>query len=598
MFRAAYEFLERTVFNSITRKIAGNVIFLFLLQLAAAIAFWLGRAEILAAVSGAGLEPAAAAAVTRALGRTTATTAVLLAVSAVASAFVLLFLRHLVLRPIRLVCEVFRESSGGERDLSHALPTVSFDEIRTMCESYNAFAEKLREAIGGVRTMSVKIAVESARVRQRVEDTTSAAVEQGEISEAVFRASEETSGAIEDIAENAQAISESTQKNLDTARSTFTGLEQVSGNISRINALLEKFASTVTGLQGNFENVRKVVGLIEDVSEQTSLLALNAAIESARAGEHGRGFAVVADEVRKLAERVQKATREISGEIGQMTDLVGETAKESAEIQGSAQEAHQVVGDAARQFEGMVRDFEAASDQLQRIAGAIEQVSVTNREVHDRVRSLQDLSTQVKSRMEESSEYSSSLNTATEEMQQVLSSFRIGRGSLEALVTLTRKYRRRTQEGLEALTRSGVRLFDGAYAPVPGTNPPKFETPFTEPMRARFQALFDEARGEIPGAVYAVATDAKGYVAVHHSDLSEPPNGDPEHDLARSRHMRFYTATATEKRRATHTSSLLLQTYLRDTGEVLHDLSLPLHVDGRHWGAFIVGFDPERLPED
>jgi len=340
------------------------------------------------------------------------------------------------------------------------------------------------------------------------------------------------------------------------------------------------------------------VGLIEDVSEQTNLLALNAAIESARAGEHGRGFAVVADEVRKLAERVQKATREISGEIGQVTGLVEETARESSEIQGSAQEAHQVVGEAARQFEGMVRDFEAANGQLQRIASAIEQVSVTNRDVHDRVRTLQDLSTQVKEQMEESRQYSYSLSTATEEMQQGLSRFRIGRGHLEALLTLAQEYHGKTRDGLEALASRGVNLFDGTYVPVPGTNPPKFKTASSEPLRAAFQALFDEARRKIPGAVYALATDAKGYVAVHHADLSEPPNGDPQHDLVKSRHMRFYTASTTEKKRATHTSPLLLQTYLRDTGEVLNDLSIPLYVRGKHWGAFIVGFDPARLLDD
>ena len=48
-----------------------------------------------------------------------------------------------------------------------------------------------------------------------------------------------------------------------------------------------------------------------------------------------------------------------------------------------------------------------------------------------------------------------------------------------------------------------------------------------------------------------------------------------------------------EKRRSTHTAPMLLQTYIRDTGEILNDLSMPIMVDGRHWGAIIIGLNPE-----
>jgi len=34
---------------------------------------------------------------------------------------------------------------------------------------------------------------------------------------------------------------------------------------------------------------------------------------------------------------------------------------------------------------------------------------------------------------------------------------------------------------------------------------------------------------------------------------------------------------------------------MRDTGEILNDLSMPIFVDGKHWGAFIMGFDPKKM---
>jgi len=38
-----------------------------------------------------------------------------------------------------------------------------------------------------------------------------------------------------------------------------------------------------------------------------------------------------------------------------------------------------------------------------------------------------------------------------------------------------------------------------------------------------------------------------------------------------------------------------MQTYMRDTGELVVDLGMPIYVDGRHWGALRVGLRPLAL---
>lgn len=70
--------------------------------------------------------------------------------------------------------------------------------------------------------------------------------------------------------------------------------------------------------------------------------------------------------------------------------------------------------------------------------------------------------------------------------------------------------------------------------------------------------------------------------------------GTREQDIAWSRDKRIFDDT-TGSRGAKNTSPLLLQTYVRDTGEILNDLSLPIFVNHRHWGALRVGFDPRML---
>jgi methyl-accepting chemotaxis protein len=65
--------------------------------------------------------------------------------------------------------------------------------------------------------------------------------------------------------------------------------------------------------------------------------------------------------------------------------------------------------------------------------------------------------------------------------------------------------------------------------------------------------------------------------------------GNYDHDLVNNRTKRIFS-DRTGKRCGESTKPFLLQTYKRDTGEVMHDLSVPIYVAGKHWGGFRIGY--------
>jgi methyl-accepting chemotaxis protein len=291
---------------------------------------------------------------------------------------------------------------------------------------------------------------------------------------------------------------------------------------------------------------------------------------------------------------VGEAADEISQNLGAMLKDVEQTSFGIREITQDFKGTSAILGRASEHFVRMVREFEENTTQLSEATRTVEGISVTSEEIHRQAKDILDLSTAADRRLQEANQYSMDMNRATETLLEQVSRFRTGRGELESVIERVAHWRDTIQARLQELADRGVAVFDREYRPVPQTDPQKFLTSYSEVFARELQHLFDEARREL-GSTYSVALDVNGYLAIHHSGVSEPMTGDPKVDLARSRHQRIFFSVETEKRRARNTEVFLLQTYMRDTGEILNDLSLPIQVQGRHWGAMVNGFTPERF---
>jgi HAMP domain-containing protein len=117
---------------------------------------------------------------------------------------------------------------------------------------------------------------------------------------------------------------------------------------------------------------------------------------------------------------------------------------------------------------------------------------------------------------------------------------------------------------------------------------PRFHTRYdfyTDRTAVDFQNRIVES---FPDLIYAVGTDVNGYLPTHNIAYAAPMTGDRAKDLSGNRNKRKFT-TPMHKAAAANLDPLLVQPYTSDAGERSWDVSSPIYVKGRHYGAFRVG---------
>ncbi|MGX1411044.1 hypothetical protein AB7M43_001136 [Bradyrhizobium elkanii] len=138
-----------------------------------------------------------------------------------------------------------------------------------------------------------------------------------------------------------------------------------------------------------------------------------------------------------------------------------------------------------------------------------------------------------------------------------------------------------------------AQLMDENYREIAGTNPKQYLTDYVAFTDRVLPAIQDPIQKSDPRIVFCVAWARSGYLPTHNPNYRQPQGPDPVWNNANCRNRRLFNDRAVSKV-AANTKPFLLQTYRRDMGGgnfvLMKDLSSPIVVNGRHWGAFRMGF--------
>jgi len=590
--RTLYVWLEKRFFYNLTLKLSGNIGLLLVLQLILLGTLYLninGLRELLVGNSIPPPEQIAGIA-----DRTLWQAALIIGISAIAMIGSLLFLIYLIVHPVRKLNQQLSAMNTGDMNLTGKLSAETHDELRILAENYNNFVSRLKDTVLTLRRMGINTAVGSATVVSQAKEASSKACEQGELSRLVFGNSQVATQTLNTISDNTQQIASSTSDNLDSARQAMTELQSVNQNMETMLTQIHQHDLSIREMGDKSRDIRKIISTIQGISFQTGLLSLNAAVEAARAGQAGKGFSVVASEVKKLAEQANQASEQIAGQITDMLTSIDRALHESKTINEAAGHTMSASRTAYDSYEGMIRDFEENHNLLTHITASVEEISAANMQTHEQVENINDLSMIVAEKTDSSEEVATVLQKTSEELQELVSRFITGEGPFEQVLSAGRQFRDQVTEQITTFAKSGTNVFDTSYQQVPGTQPTKYRTSYDQVFAQRLQPLCDQTLQQVTSGIFAICVDTNGYAPTHNSRYTRPLSGDPELDTLNSRDKRLFN-DKTGLRSARNSESFLLQTYMRDTGEILCDLSLPIHLNGRHWGGVRIGFDPKVL---
>lgn len=236
-----------------------------------------------------------------------------------------------IMKNISGTTTVLNKSSQSLLNVSDQL-TVNSGNVNTRAE---AVTKTISEMTGSVEITAKELSKVSStmsnvntsvgEISKTTKNLASASSQTSHVVSQVTGIVEQISGSISSASGSAREVSNSVGSVATAVKEISLSLTEISRNCERsihitsdagqnakdTNAIIEK-------LNHSSKQIGKIIGVINDIADQTNMLALNAAIEAAGAGEAGKGFAVVANEVKELAKQTAEATEEIGDQIDAM----------------------------------------------------------------------------------------------------------------------------------------------------------------------------------------------------------------------------------------------------------------------------------------
>ncbi len=363
--------------------------------------------------------------------------------------------------------------SASVEDTSSSIEEMGAS-IRSVAENAEVLSASADESSSSVFEMSATIGEVAENVgilSSSVEETTSAISQMAianrqvaENAEVLSNITDETASSmmemdssIKEVEFSVNETSKLSEKVGDDARMGVQAVDSTIKGIDRIKVAVQEAAMVINSLGGRTAEIGKILGVIEEVAEETNLLALNAAILAAQAGEHGRGFAVVADEIRDLAERTAASTKEIAVLIQAVQEESNKAVGAMAAGAQSVEEGVQLSRRAGGALEKILESIKRSNEMVAGIAKATVDQTKSSKHITEAVEKIAEMAQETTGATQEQAQGSEQIMKAAEQMkgvtlqvkkttQEQAQESKLITQSMEKIMEMVRQINKATQE--------------------------------------------------------------------------------------------------------------------------------------------------------
>ncbi|MBU9712972.1 methyl-accepting chemotaxis protein [Evansella tamaricis] len=298
-----------------------------------------------------------------------------------------------ITKPINNLVILMKKGETG--DLTVRTGYVLNNEIGQLGSSFNQMLANIKDIIENNKKAS-QLAVESAenlkdisinssftseQIAAAIEEVAKGAVEQVDYAEKTKKVMQGLSNEMNIVSDNVIHVSEAMSSTKALSSTSIHHVKELTDKNEDVGKKLQKVDETIVKLNSSVNEVKGIVKLIKDMSEQTNLLSLNASIEAARAGDAGRGFAVVAGEVRKLAEQSKGATIKVDHVIQKILGHIEESVllvKDSLEVFSEQTEVIQTTSDS---FEKIIDTTGSIIEEMSLVNSSMDKMNLAKEQV-------------------------------------------------------------------------------------------------------------------------------------------------------------------------------------------------------------------------